>query len=102
MKTKMILALVTILAVMVAGAVPAFAQTTEIAVTGVVEDEQDKVDGTPIYGIQDQSNLPGMASPQGYLLEGDYSAYVGQRITVYGIPKTDTGHRILDVTRIEQ
>ncbi len=102
MKTKMILALVTILAVMVAGAVPAFAQTTEIAVTGVVEDEQDKVDGTPIYGIQDQSHLPGMASSQGYLLEGDYSAYVGQRITVYGIPKTNAGHRILDVTRIEQ
>ena len=101
MKTKMMLALVAILVAMVAGAVPAFAQTTEIAVTGVVEDEQDKMDGMPIYGIQDKSNLPGMASPQGYLLEGNYSAYVGRRITVYGIPKTDAGHRILGVTRIE-
>ncbi|CAA9463580.1 MAG: hypothetical protein AVDCRST_MAG28-3768 [uncultured Rubrobacteraceae bacterium] len=96
-KTRMMLALVTILAVMVASAVPAFAQAAEIAVTGVVEDEPDNADGTPIYGIQDDSNLSG----KGYLLEGDYSAYVGQRITVYGIPQTDAGHRILDVTRIE-
>ncbi len=101
-KTRMMLALVTILAVMVASAVPAFAQAAEIAVTGVVEDEQDKADGTLIYGIQDESNLSGKASPKGYLLEGDYSAYVGQRITVYGIPEIDAGHRVLDVTRIEQ
>ncbi len=101
-KTRMMLALVTILAVMVASAVPAFAQAAEIAVTGVVEDEQDKADGTPIYGIQDESNLSGKTSPKGYLLEGDYSAYVGQQVTVYGIPQIDAGHRVLDVTRIEQ
>ncbi len=101
-KTRMMLALVTILAVMVASAVPAFAQAAEIAVTGVVDDEQDKADGTLIYGIQDESNLSGKTSPKGYLLEGDYSAYVGQQVTVYGIPQIDAGHRVLDVTRIEQ
>lgn len=74
-KTRMMLALVTILAVMVASAVPAFAQAAEIAVTGVVEDEPDNADGTPIYGIQDDSNLSG----KGYLLEGDYSAYSGDQ-----------------------
>ena len=101
-KARMMFAVVTILAVIAASAVPAFAQAAEIAVTGVVEDEQDKADGTPVYGIQDESNPSGATSSEAYLLEGDYSAYVGQRITVYGIPTTDAGHRVLDVTRIEQ
>lgn len=34
-------------------------------------------------------------------MEGDYSAYVGQRITVHGVPEGDHAERVLDVTRIE-
>jgi hypothetical protein len=99
----MVAVMVTMLVVMGA-AVPAFAKAAEIAVTGVVTDEQDKADGTPVYGITDEarSTSSRTAPQQGYLLEGDYSAYVGQRITVYGKPETDHGHRILDVSRIEE
>ena len=100
----MVAVMVTMLVVMGA-TVPAFAKGAEIAVTGVVTDEQDKADGTPVYGITDEarSTSSRAAPPQrGYLLKGDYSAYVGQRITVYGKPKIDHGHRVLDVSRIEQ
>ncbi len=108
-KMKLMLLVVAMLAAMVAGAAPAFAEhqgaAEEIAVTGVVEDAPDKADGTPTYGIKDESSIPGPTQPFGkaYLLEGDYSAYVGQRITVYGIPRLEGGApsmRILDVTRI--
>jgi hypothetical protein len=94
---------VTMLVVVIGAAVPAFAKGAEIAVTGVVADEQDKADGTPVYGIKDEagSALPKTSQQQAYLLEGDYSAYVGHRITVYGEPEIDAGHRILDVSRIE-
>ncbi len=101
-KTRIMFVVLTALAVIVVSAVPAFAQASEIAVTGVVKDEQDKADGTPVYGIQDESGASGGTSAEGYLLEGDYSAYVGQRVTVHGIPQSDAGHRVLDVTRIEQ
>jgi hypothetical protein len=102
---KLMLLVVAMLAAMVAGAAPAFAEqgaAEEIAVTGVVEDAPDKADGTPTYGIKDESSIPGPTQPFGkaYLLEGDYSAYVGQRVTVYGIPRQDGIMRILDVTRI--
>ena len=98
----MVAVMVTMLVVMGA-AIPAFAKAAEIAVTGVVTDEQDKADGTPVYGITDEarSTSSKTSAQQGYLLVGDYSAYVGQRITVYGKPETDRGHRILDVSRIE-
>jgi hypothetical protein len=94
---------VTMVVVVGAVAVPAFAKGAEIAVTGVVTDEQDKADGTPVYGIKDEagSTLP-KSSQRAYLLEGDYSAYVGKRITAYGKPEIDAGHRILDVSRIEE
>jgi hypothetical protein len=100
---KIMVAVVTML-VVVGAAVPAFAKAGEIAVTGVVTDEQDKADGTPVYGITDEarSTSSRTAPQQGYLLKGDYSAYVGQRITVYGKPEVDRGHRILDVSRIEE
>jgi hypothetical protein len=98
---KMMLAVVAILAVIAVGAAPAFAKAAEIAVTGVVEDEHDKADGTPVYGIKDKSTSPRI-SPQGYLLEGDYSAYVGKRVTVYGTPHTKGEVRVLDVSKIEQ
>jgi hypothetical protein len=78
---------------------PASAQA-EIAVTGVVKDAPDKADGTPTYGITDESSITGTAPPKGYLLQGDYSPYVGKRITVYGIPRQDHEMRVLDVTRI--
>ncbi len=102
---KQMLMVVTMLAVMVTGAAPAAfalegAAAEEIAVTGVVKDAPDKADGTPTYGITDESSITGTAPPKGYLLQGDYSAYVGQRITVYGIPRQDNEMRVLDVTRI--
>jgi hypothetical protein len=100
-KVKMVSALVAMLAVMVVGAPPAFAEATEIAVTGVVEAQQNKADGTPVYGIKDKSTSSRI-SPQGYLLEGDYSAYVGKRVTVYGTPHTKGEVRVLDVSKIEQ
>ncbi len=104
-KMKLMLLVVAMLAVMIAGAAPAFAEqqgaAEEIAVTGVVKDAPDKADGTPTYGITDESTITGAAPPIGYLLEGDYSAYVGQRITVYGIPRQDAIMRILDVTWID-
>jgi hypothetical protein len=85
------------------GGAPKEEEAEEIAVTGVVEDAPDKADGTPAYGIKDESSIPGPTQPFGksYILEGDYSAYVGERITVYGIPRLDNGMRILDVTGIE-
>ena len=100
-----VVVLAALMAVLVASsAVPAFAHQqaaqAEIAVTGVVKDAPDKADGTPTYGITDESSITGTAPPKGYLLQGDYSAYVGQRITVYGIPRQDHEMRVLDVTRI--
>jgi hypothetical protein len=97
-RTKMVSAMVAMLLVMVAGAAPALGQ--EIAVTGVIEDAPDKADGTPAYGITDESTVSGTAPPVGYILEGDYSAYVGQRVTVYGVPRGSGEYRVLDVTRI--
>jgi hypothetical protein len=100
-----VVVLAALMAVLVASsAVPAFAHQqaaqAEIAVTGVVKDAPDKAEGTPTYSITDESSITGMAPPKGYLLQGGYSAYVGQRITVYGIPRQDHGMRVLDVTRI--
>lgn len=74
----------------------------EIAVTGVVSYEGTKADGTPLYGIKDETTL-GKEWYQhvGYLMEGDYSAYVGKRITVHGFLKSGYVERVLDVTWIE-
>ncbi len=98
-KVKLILAVMAVLMV-VAGAAPAALAQEEIAVTGVIEDVPDKADGTPAYGITDESTVSGTAPPIGYILEGDYSAYVGQRVTVYGTPRQSGEVRVLDVTRI--
>ena len=102
---KMMLAVVTVLAVMVAGAIPAaFAQelAEEIAVTGVVSEEGTKADGTPLYGITDETTLGDEWYQQvGYLMEGDSSAYVGKRITAHGILKSGYAERVLDVSWIE-
>jgi hypothetical protein len=74
----------------------------EIAVTGVVSYEGTKADGTPLYGIKDETTL-GKEWYQhvGYLIEGDYSAYLGKRITVHGFLKSGYVERVLDVTWIE-
>lgn len=74
----------------------------EIAITGVVSYEGTKADGTPLYGIKDETTL-GKEWYQhvGYLMEGDYSAYVGKRITVHGFLKSGYVERVLDVTWIE-
>jgi hypothetical protein len=104
-KTKIMLTVVGMLAVMVAGAVPAFAQkgAEEITVTGVVSAEGTKADGTPLYGITDETTLgKEWYQEEGYLMEGDYSAYVGKRITVHGIRESGHAERVLDVTRIEE
>src|SRR5215203_3202999 len=100
---KMVL-VVAMLAVMVAGAAPAaFAQqgaAERIAVTGVVKDGPAKADGTPTYSITDESPITGTALPKGYILEGDYSSYVGKRVTMYGTPFKPGEVRVLDVSRI--
>ena len=105
-KMKKMIVVLFMLAVMVAGFAPAALalEGEEIAVTGVLKDAADKWDGTPTYGITDETTLPfinGSTPPVGYLLEGDYSSYEGQRVTVYGTPGTDLGMRILDVAWIE-
>jgi hypothetical protein len=74
----------------------------EIAVTGVVSYEGTKADGTPLYGIKDETTLGREWSQHvGYLMEGDYSAYVGKRITVHGFLRSGYVERVLDVTWIE-
>ncbi len=103
--TKITLAVVGMLAVMVAGAVPAFAQkgAEEVTVKGVVSAEGMKADGTPVYGITDETTLgKEWYQEEGFLMEGDYSAYVGKRITVHGILERGHAERVLDVTRIEE
>lgn len=104
-KMKMMLAAVAMLATMVSGAIPAaFAQEVaeEIAVTGVVSYQGTKANGTPIYGITDESTLnEERYQKKGYLMEGDYSAYLGKRITVRGVLEGNHAERVLDVTRIE-
>lgn len=104
-KMKMVFAVVAVAATMVSGATTAaFAQEVaeEIAVTGVVSYQDTKADGTPVYGITDESTLGGERNQKaGYLMEGDYSAYVGQRITVHGVLEGGHAERVLDVTRIE-
>jgi len=87
------------LAVIVANAAPAHTQdrAEEITVTGVVSAEGTKADGTPVYGITDQTSR----GEEGYLMEGDYSAYVGKRVTVHGTPESGHAERVLNVTRIE-
>jgi hypothetical protein len=102
MKVMLVLA---VLVMMVAGAVPvAFAQEAaeEITVTGVVSEEGTKADGTLVYGITDETTLgKEWYQEKGYLMEGDYSAYVGKRITVHGVRESGHAERVLDVTRIE-
>jgi len=108
---KMMLTMLAAITLMVKSALPvgtstAFAQETlaeEIVVTGVVSYEGTKADGTPIYGITDESTLGNEWYQEvGYLMEGDYSAYMGKRITVHGMLKPGYAERVLDVTWIEE
>ena len=110
--TKMML-LLTVLAMLtltVAGTRPArpsaaFAQEMAegITVTGTVSYEGTKADGTPVYGITDESTL-GMEGyrQEGYLMEGDYGAYVGKRDTVHGTLEPGHAERVLDVSWIKE
>ena len=104
-KMKMMLAAVAMLAAMMSGAIPAaFAQGVagEIAVTGVVSYQGTKADGTPVYGITEESTHgEERYQKEGYLMEGDYSAYVGERLTVHGVLQSGHAERVLNVTRIE-
>jgi hypothetical protein len=76
---------------------PEAGPSEEIAVTGVVTSQGTKADGTPVYGIKDE------ATQKGYFLEGaaDFRAYLGQRVTAYGAPRSGGGARVLDVSRVE-
>jgi hypothetical protein len=70
----------------------------------MLKDTPDKADGTPAYGITEESSVTGKTPPIGYILEGDYGAYLGQRVTVYGTPRKEShapSMRLLDVSRIE-
>ena len=99
---KIMMAVMVTMLVVMGAAVPAFANGAEIVVTGVVSAEGTKADGTPIYGITDETTLAKeWHQKKGYLMEGDYSAYVGKRITVHGLPESGHAERVLDVTRIE-
>ncbi len=91
-KAKMVLAALALLLVMVAGAAPALGE--EIALTGVITYEGTKADSTPVYGIKDE-NAQGA-----YYLECDCSAYVGERVTVYGLPVGRQAESVLEVTQI--
>src|SRR5215211_2872940 len=95
-------AVMVIMLVVMGAAVPAFAKGAEIVVTGVVSAEGTKADGTPIYGITDETTL-GKEGHQkkGYLMAGDYSAYVCKRIIVHGVHESGHAERVLEVTRIE-
>ena len=108
---KMLRLLLAMLTLLVANALPintsaALAQENlaqEIVVTGVVSYEGTKADGTLIYGITDESTLgKEWYQQKGYLMEGDYSAYVGKRITVHGVLKPGYAERVLEVTWIEE
>ena len=102
-KMKTMLAAVVMFTAMMLGMIPvAFAQEAaeEISVTGVVSYQGTKADGTPIYGITDDSTLGD--HEEGYLLEGDYSAYVGKRITVHGTHESGHVERVLDVSWVEE
>ncbi len=105
-KMKMMLAAVAMLATMVSGAIPAaFAQEVaeEIAVTGVVSYQGTKADGTPVYGIKDESTFDEERyQKKGYLMEGDYGAYLGKRTTVHGTLESGHVERVLKVTRVEE
>lgn len=104
-KMKITLALVVMVAVMVTGAVPALSREVaeETAVTGVVGAEGKKADGTPIYGIKDETTLgEDWYQREGYLMEGDFSAYVGKRVTVRGTLEPGYAERVLDVSSIEE
>ena len=99
---KRLLILMGALAVLLAVAVPAFAQQEspeaggEISVTGVVEDLGSSA--LPPYGLRDE------ATGGVYYLASDdvdFDALVGQRITAYGTPEEVVRSVVLNVTRVE-
>ena len=76
---------------------PVAGEAEELSVTGVVEEQGAKADGTTIYGVIDE------ATGQGYALEGDFdfAAFEGQRVTAYGAYEAGGGAAILRVLNIE-
>jgi hypothetical protein len=98
---KRLVTLVGMLAMMLATAVPAFAQQgppgtgEEISVTGVVENFGSSA--LPPYGLRDE------ATGGVYYLASDdvdFGALVGQRITAYGTPEEIVRSVVLNVTRV--
>lgn len=89
--------LVTVLVAMLVAAVPAFAQE-EVSVTGVLEEQGTKADGTTVYALVDE------ATGEGYYVETatseDPAGLIGQRITAYGTVSNEGG-RVLTANRIE-
>ena len=88
---------VAMLALMLAMAVPAMAQE-EVSVTGVLEEQGAKADGTTVYALVDEG------SGEGYYGEAaageDLGNLVGERVTAYGTVRNDSGS-ILTASRIE-
>ena len=93
---KRLMVLATMLTAMLVAAVPAFAQ--EVSVTGVLEEQDTKADGTTVYGMVDE------ATGEGYYVEAatgeDLGDLVGQRVVAYGAVRNDNG-RVLTANRIE-
>jgi hypothetical protein len=98
---KRLVTLVGMLVMMLATAVPAFAQQgppgtgEEISVTGVVENFGSSA--LPPYGLRDE------ATGGVYYLASDdvdFGALVGQRITAYGTPEEIVRSVVLNVTRV--
>ncbi len=76
---------------------PIAGEAEELSVTGVVEEQGAKADGTTIYSVVDEE------TGQGYALEGDidFAALVGQRVIAYGWYEAGGGAAILNVLSIE-
>lgn len=111
MVKKLVVLVVMPAALMLTAMAPALAQEgdetafvpqgDEIAVTGVLTYQGAKADGTPVYGVKDESTQLGYVL-EGEYLGGDYSPYSGERVTVYGIPGHAGEMRALYVNGLEE
>jgi hypothetical protein len=68
-------------------------------VTGTVTYQGAKADGTPVYGIKDETTQLGYLL-EGEYLGGDYSPYLGEQVSAYGTPGHCAEERCLYVTQV--
>jgi hypothetical protein len=64
--------------------------------TGFLTYLQDKADGTPVYGITDET------TGTHYLVAGDYSAYAGEEVILRGVVGHSDAGLTLDVTSVHR